>query len=98
MYALSYLPSIIERLFSIYQILIIVYILMSWVPQIKQSPVGQIIGRMVEPFLSIFRRFIPPIGMFDVSPIVAIIALRFVQAGLVTIITWVLMAIYGGWG
>ena len=32
----------------------------------------------VEPYLSIFRRFIPPLGAFDLSPIVAILALQIV--------------------
>lgn len=30
-----------------------------------------------EPYLSIFRRFIPPIGPLDISPIVAILVLQF---------------------
>jgi YggT family protein len=28
-----------------------------------------------EPYLKIFRRFIPPIGMFDFTPMIAIIVL-----------------------
>ena len=32
-----------------------------------------------EPYLRIFRRFIPPIGMFDFSPMIAIIVLYFVD-------------------
>lgn len=30
-----------------------------------------------EPYLSIFRRFIPPLGPLDISPIVAILLLQF---------------------
>ena len=33
---------------------------------------------VVEPYLSIFRRFIPPIGPIDISPIVAILVLQIV--------------------
>jgi uncharacterized protein YggT (Ycf19 family) len=32
-----------------------------------------------EPYLRIFRRFIPPIGMFDLTPMIAIIILYIVQ-------------------
>ena len=32
-----------------------------------------------EPYLRIFRRFIPPIGMFDLTPMIAIIVLYIVQ-------------------
>ena len=48
------------------------------------------IARLVEPYLSIFRSIIPPIGMIDISPIVAIIALRFVEQGVYFILRWVL--------
>jgi YggT family protein len=33
---------------------------------------------VTEPYLSLFRRFIPPIGPVDVSPIVAILVLQIV--------------------
>ena len=39
-------------------------------------------GRPCEPYLGIFRRFIPPLGPLDLSPMVAIIAL-YVVGGLV---------------
>jgi YggT family protein len=32
-----------------------------------------------EPYLKIFRRFIPPIGTFDLTPMIAIIVLYFVR-------------------
>jgi YggT family protein len=55
---------------------------MSWFPNARESSIGQFIGRLVEPYLSIFRRFIPPIGgMLDLSPIVAFIALQFIHSG-----------------
>ncbi|WP_338057489.1 YggT family protein [Shimazuella soli] len=66
---------------------------MSWVPQAKDSPIGIVIGNIVEPYLSIFRRFIPPIGMIDFSPIVAIFALKFVQIGLLTVWFWIVSLI-----
>jgi YggT family protein len=62
---------------------------MSWVPQAKDSPIGMLIEKLVEPYLSIFRRFIPPIGMIDFSPIVAFIALQLVKIGVLSIWYWV---------
>jgi len=67
--------------------MIIAYILLSWFPNARGSSIGQFLGKIVEPYLSIFRRFIPPIGgMLDISPIVAFIALRFIQSGVMFII------------
>ncbi|GGN49355.1 YggT family protein [Oceanobacillus indicireducens] len=68
----------------IYSWILIIYILMSWFPGARESSFGELIGRIAEPYLEIFRRFIPPLGMIDVSPIVAIIVLRFAGMGLET--------------
>lgn len=62
--------------------MLLAYILMSWFPNARESSIGQFIGKLVEPYLSIFRKFIPPLGMFDLSPIVAFIALRFIGSGI----------------
>nr|WP_285839907.1 YggT family protein [Alkalihalophilus marmarensis] len=69
----------------IYSFLIIGYILMSWFPNARESSFGQFLGSIVEPYLEPFRRFIPPLGMIDLSPIVAIIVLRLASAGVLAI-------------
>ena len=76
------LISIISSAISVYSILLIVYIFMSWVPNTKESAIGRFLERIIEPYLEPFRRIIPPFGMIDVSPIVAILVLRFAQTGL----------------
>ncbi len=43
------------------------------------------LGQIVEPYLEPFRKIIPPIGMLDISPIVAILALKIAEAGVVAI-------------
>ncbi|OXM15702.1 YggT family protein [Paenibacillus herberti] len=79
--------SLISTLETIYSFLIIGYILLSWLPNARESFIGEFLGKIVEPYLSIFRRFIPPIGgMLDISPIVALFALRFVAAGLIGVL------------
>lgn len=66
---------------TIYTYALIIYILMSWVPSIQQSAVGKFFGRICDPYLDIFRKIIPPLGMIDISPIVAIFALRLAMSG-----------------
>ncbi|MCR8845733.1 YggT family protein [Paenibacillus sp. SC116] len=81
----------VAYLFNIYWWLVIIYVLMSWVPNVRSSFIGEIIGKIVEPYLSIFRRIIPPIGgVLDISPIVALFVLQFVHIGLATVITYIL--------
>lgn len=55
------------------------YILTSWVPQIKNNFIVEFLEAICEPYLKLFRKFIPPIGMLDVSPVVALIVLSVIQ-------------------
>lgn len=68
---------LIETAFQIYMYALIIYILMSWFPGARESTFGEFLGRICEPYLEQFRRFIPPLGMIDFSPLVAIIVLQF---------------------
>lgn len=73
------LALIIRSVGEFYIWVIIIYILMSWLPD--NDTVGEIrrvLGTVVEPYLGIFRRIIPPIGMIDVSAIVAVFALQII--------------------
>jgi len=72
---------------DIYTWSIIIYILMSWFPGARESSFGELLGKIVEPYLEPFRRFSPPIGgMIDISPIVAILVVDFATMGLEQII------------
>ncbi|WLR52265.1 YggT family protein [Bacillus tianshenii] len=73
--------QILVQAIQIYTYVIIAYILMSWFPNARESSIGQFIARIVEPYLEPFRRIIPPLGMIDISPIVAIFVLNFAQYG-----------------
>lgn len=89
----SNILSFVNLLFTIYSFMIIIYILMSWIPALQESKFGEILAKFVEPYLSIFRRFIPPIGMIDISPIVAIFLLSFIQQGAITVLRYILVAL-----
>lgn len=71
--------QIINLFFQIYTFLLFVRILSSWVPEIQKYQAMQWIGAVTDPFLAVFRRIIPPLGMIDISPIVAFLALSFTQ-------------------
>jgi len=71
---------ILSGVIRFYSFLIIVYVLMTWIPMRGGVlEVHQVIGSIVEPYLGLFRRFIPPLGGIDISPIVAIIVLNLLQ-------------------
>ncbi|GGE41454.1 putative membrane protein YlmG [Pullulanibacillus camelliae] len=79
---MGYVFSFLSTLLQLYSFALIIYILMSWVPNIRESAFGRFLGRICEPYLQPFRRIIPPIGMMDVSPIVAFLVLNFARMGL----------------
>lgn len=69
----------VRALSLVYTIMIFAYIVMS-LPFIPYSTVTarirEFLDQTVAPYLNIFRRVIPPIGMFDLSPIVALLVLN----------------------
>lgn len=84
----AWLTGTISTLIQIYWFVILAYIVMSWIGG-RDSAIGIAIGRLVEPYLGIFRKIIPPIGMFDFSPIIALIALRYIGLGINLVIVWI---------
>lgn len=65
-----------QAILQFYTWLIVAYVLMSWFPMRGVlAEVQRVLASMVEPYLGIFRRFIPPIGAVDISPMIAILVL-----------------------
>lgn len=82
--------SIIDILFNIYFYMIFIYILMSWLPNARENFIGELLTKLVEPYLAPFRRFIPPLfGTIDISPIVALFVLRLAVGGLKAIVAYI---------
>ena len=77
------LRGFIGAIFYIYYILIIVRIIFSWVGIPSQRTllmIYKLIYDVTEPYLGIFRRFIPPVGAIDFSPIIALLLLGVIQS------------------
>lgn len=79
---MAFIANLILQAVQIYWFICIIYIFMSWIPNARESSFGQTIGKMVEPLFAPFRQIIPPLGMIDLSPLVALFALRFAMDGL----------------
>lgn len=91
------LTSILEFLLfivKVYTFGMIIYIFMSWLPGARESAVGRWMSRIYEPFLEPFRRIIPPLGIVDISPIVAFLVLNLFERGLVAIFNLILKQLY----
>lgn len=75
------LTYLLTSLIDIYSLIIVVYVLMSWIPQMNGwiNDLYTALGKICDPYLDIFKKVIPPAGAIDFSPVVAIIALMVVS-------------------
>ncbi len=66
----------IDVFIGVYVLLVFVYILTSWVRlPYSLAPLQRFLHDVCEPYLRLFRRFLPPFGPLDLSPIVAVFVL-----------------------
>ncbi|HWJ78971.1 MAG TPA: YggT family protein [Niallia sp.] len=80
--------GILARVLHYYSYAIIIYIFMSWIPNARETSIGVFLARICEPYLEMFRKVIPPLGMIDISPIVAIFVLNLAGAGVRQLAMW----------
>ena len=73
------LYRVIDMIISLIYFIIIIRVLLSWVSPDPYNPVVRIIYGITEPIMRPFRRILPPIGGLDLSPILLILALVFIQ-------------------
>ena len=69
------LIGLVSDLVQLLSLLIIVRAVLSWIPGLDSAhPVIRFIMRVTDPILEPIRRVIPPLGGFDLSPIIALLA------------------------
>lgn len=73
------LVYIIKLLFTTYTFLLLIRVFGSWFPSFAGSKLMRFVAFYTDPYLNLFRRFIPPLGMLDLSPMIAFFALQFFQ-------------------
>jgi YggT family protein len=67
-----------ELVLSTYSLLMLVYVISSWVMPRGYNPAMAVLASLVEPVLAPFRRVIPPIAGFDLSPVFALLLIGFI--------------------
>ena len=80
--AISTVENFIDVFILVYVLLIFAYIITSWV-KLPYSPwlnrVQRFLFDVCEPYLRLFRRILPPMGPLDISPIIAVFSLYFID-------------------
>jgi YggT family protein len=78
----------VDTLALVYLVLIFIRILISWIPRVPynryMAAVLKFVSDVTDPYLNLFRRFLPPVrmgpGALDLSPIIATIVLIVVSS------------------
>jgi YggT family protein len=84
----------VGAVFLVYLVVLIIRVLLSWIPRMPYNrtlrAVVGFIEEVSDPYLNVFRRFLPPVGSgafaLDLSPILAIILLIIAQQVVVGLI------------
>jgi YggT family protein len=98
-----FLFQVLSGLISLAEFLIIAAAILSWlvafdVINLRNPTVARILGGLdavTRPMLAPFRRFIPPIGGIDITPIVALIVLEAIRTAL---LPWIFRPLIGALG
>ncbi|MDR1422513.1 MAG: YggT family protein [Coriobacteriales bacterium] len=76
------ISSVLMTIVNFYVMLIIAWALLSWFANTRDkgliADIYRIIDSIVSPYVKLFRRFIPPMGGIDFSPLIAILLLQLV--------------------
>jgi YggT family protein len=84
----------LNTLILVYFVLIFIRIILSWIPRIPYNPalnaVLKFVQDVTDPYLNLFRRFLPPLrvgpGALDLSPMIAIFVLFIVGSIVVNVV------------
>lgn len=69
---MSFVIALIMLVEQVLSLLLIAYVLLSYFMP-PYHPIRQFVDQLVEPLLEPVRRVLPPVGMFDFSPLVVLI-------------------------
>jgi YggT family protein len=87
--AISQVETFVDVFITLYGIVLIAYILMSWVRlpySVTLERIQRFLHDVSEPYLRLFRRVLPMAGPLDLSPIIAFLALGAIDR----LVIWIL--------
>jgi YggT family protein len=67
--------SLLILLLELYTYVIFGAVILSWVPSLRENPIGRGIEAVTEPVFAQVRKLLPPLGGMDLSPILVLVTL-----------------------
>jgi YggT family protein len=77
--------NVINTLANLFVLVVIIDSVLSYFVN-QYNPLRSTLDRIVSPFLTPIRRIVPPVGMFDLSPLILIILIEFLSSVLVRLL------------
>ncbi len=71
--------GLISKIIGLYQLVLIIRVALTWIPHDVHHPAVVFLCRITEPVLAPVRRVIPSIGGIDVSAVIVIFVLWYIQ-------------------
>lgn len=85
----------INNCFNVFLAIIIIRCFLTWIPGVNwNNPIIKSLASAVDLYLNLFKKFIPPMGMIDLSPMVAGIVLIVIQK----VTLYLLILLFAGLG
>jgi YggT family protein len=85
--AITEVELFVNVFIGVYALLVFVYVLTSWIRlPYSLNPVQRFLYDVCEPYLRLWRRFLPSVGGLDFSPIIAFFALGVLDRVLLNIL------------
>jgi YggT family protein len=79
---ISTVESFVDAFILVYVLLILAFIILSWIRlpySVWLNRIQRFLYDICDPYLRIFRRFVPPLGPLDLSPMLAVVVLIVLQ-------------------
>ena len=85
----SRVESFVDVFIGVYILLILAFIILSWIRlpySVWLNRIQRFLYDVCDPYLRLFRRFVPPIGPLDLSPLIGVLVLVVLQQVIHTIL------------
>lgn len=73
------IAGLVDAAFSVYLLIMLGRVISSWIDVDPYHPVVRFLREWTEPILAPIRRVVPPLGMLDLSPLVALFLIMLVR-------------------
>jgi YggT family protein len=77
---------LVQFIFGVLYLAILARVLFSWIRPDPYNPLVRFVVQITDPILRPLQRYIPPIGMLDISPLIALLLISIIERVLLSVL------------